>query len=262
MPFDFSTIDIIISQGDHKDPTDGLCVMEAVAFFEGEEHTDHPDCACPVVGTLARGVNDTINLDADRTRLLRPLIPRIVGTVSPEHEAARAAIVLSAALASAEALLRHIGEEASAIELRHANKGALPLVLRNMRDRFEREMDQWYSKHPHQRIICLDPEATFPLSKVLLNTPPKNISYGRAICDSLCAAMAFLNDPAPCAEHATGVFGLAIGEGLLSPEQLVELLVQVIEAGPQGEFGPDPVARYEDLKVVAKQHCRPLAEAA
>src|SRR5579872_6630219 len=59
-----------------------FCVMEAVAFVAGEPWSDAPECACPVIAAFLRSWNDVLRTDADRDRLLKPLIPRLVGTRS------------------------------------------------------------------------------------------------------------------------------------------------------------------------------------
>ena len=58
-----------------------MCVMEAVAYVAGEPWSDHPSCACPVITAFLVNWNDSLP-DADRTRLLAPLVPRLVGTKS------------------------------------------------------------------------------------------------------------------------------------------------------------------------------------
>ncbi len=64
--------------------------MEAVSYVAGEPWSDNPACACPVISELLRTWNDDLPTDADRDRLLRPLIPRLVGSRStPEVEARR-----------------------------------------------------------------------------------------------------------------------------------------------------------------------------
>ena len=68
--------------GSHARREEGVCVMEAVAWFAGEPHTDRPACACPVIAAFARNLNDRIDTDEDRSRLLRPVIPLIAGTKS------------------------------------------------------------------------------------------------------------------------------------------------------------------------------------
>jgi hypothetical protein len=68
-----------LKSGAHS-PDSTFCVMEAVAFVAGEEWSDHPACACPVISAFLRAWNDTLPTDADRDRLLKPLIPKLVGT--------------------------------------------------------------------------------------------------------------------------------------------------------------------------------------
>lgn len=57
-----------------------MCAMEMVAWLAGEEHSDEPRCACPVIAAFVRAVNDALPSDGERGRLLRPLIPQLVGT--------------------------------------------------------------------------------------------------------------------------------------------------------------------------------------
>ena len=59
-----------------------MCVMEAVAYVAGEPWSDHPQCACPVIGAFLRNWNDALPSDAERDRLLKPLVPRLVGSRS------------------------------------------------------------------------------------------------------------------------------------------------------------------------------------
>jgi hypothetical protein len=56
--------------------------MEAVAWLAGEPHSDQPACACPVIGAFMRSWNDSLPDDEIRTRLLRPLLPLLVGSRS------------------------------------------------------------------------------------------------------------------------------------------------------------------------------------
>jgi hypothetical protein len=56
------------------------CIMEAVAWVAREPWSDHPECACPVISSFLRSWNDGLPSDADRDRLLRPLVERLVGS--------------------------------------------------------------------------------------------------------------------------------------------------------------------------------------
>lgn len=66
-----------LSRGRHRSPRRGACFMEFASFLAGERWSDHPSCTHPLLGQLARQVNDHIS-DAER-QLLAPLIPIAVG---------------------------------------------------------------------------------------------------------------------------------------------------------------------------------------
>ena len=68
-----------LKSGGHRGITDGACVMEAVAYVAGEIWSDHPACACPVITEFLVSWNDALP-DDERTELLKPLIPLVVGT--------------------------------------------------------------------------------------------------------------------------------------------------------------------------------------
>jgi len=80
-----------LSSGGHDSIGDGMCVVEAVSYIAGEPWTDSPRCVCPVIAAFLRNWNDSLPSDAERDRLLKPLIQVIVGTRStPEVEHRRA----------------------------------------------------------------------------------------------------------------------------------------------------------------------------
>ena len=82
--------DVMLRNGGHTGPEQGMCVMEAVAFLANEEFGDHPMCACPVVGAFLRKFNDRLPTDELRTELLMPLVSKLVGSKStPEVDAKR-----------------------------------------------------------------------------------------------------------------------------------------------------------------------------
>ncbi len=88
--FDFSSIaELKLSSGNHASPADGLCFLEAVAWFAGEKHSDKPACACPVLGAYSIRLNDSMP-DDERDRLLKPLVPLIAGTADKASERPRA----------------------------------------------------------------------------------------------------------------------------------------------------------------------------
>lgn len=66
------------------------CLLEAVAWVAGEPWSDHPECVDPVLAAFGRAWNDALP-DQDRTRLLAPFIPQLVGTRStPDVQDTRA----------------------------------------------------------------------------------------------------------------------------------------------------------------------------
>jgi hypothetical protein len=72
-----------LKHGSHSQNLDGdMCVMEAAAYIAGEPWSDHPPCTCHVITDFMIAWNDGLPNDAERDRLLKPLIPRLVGTRS------------------------------------------------------------------------------------------------------------------------------------------------------------------------------------
>ena len=72
-----------LHKGSHSPPNGEFeaCVMEAVSYVAGEPWSDAPKCACPVITAFMISWNDGLQSDAERTRLLKPLIPLIVGLI-------------------------------------------------------------------------------------------------------------------------------------------------------------------------------------
>jgi hypothetical protein len=80
---------LTLSSGNHHRRETGMCAMEAAAFIAGEPHSDHPDCVCPIITRFMISWNDTLPSNAERDRLLKPLIPKILGTRGSEELARR-----------------------------------------------------------------------------------------------------------------------------------------------------------------------------
>ncbi len=69
--------------------------MEAVAYVAGEPWSDHPVCACPVLTSFMVAWNDGLPNDAERDRLLKPLVEQLIDTRStPAVEERRSYMVL------------------------------------------------------------------------------------------------------------------------------------------------------------------------
>ncbi len=85
---------IELAVGGHRNPEAGMCVMEAVAYVAREPHSDHPKCCSPIIASFLRSWNDALNAD-DRNRLLKPLIPILIGTsINEAVEARRAWMII------------------------------------------------------------------------------------------------------------------------------------------------------------------------
>jgi len=71
--------ELVLSHGSHSDRADGVCLMEAVAWFAGEEHSDAPACCSPVLAAFFRSWNDGMRTDDERAQL-KQYVPLLVGT--------------------------------------------------------------------------------------------------------------------------------------------------------------------------------------
>ena len=69
-----------LGHGSHATREEGVNAMEAVAWLAGEKHSDAPECASTVIAAFLRAWNDSLPTDEDRQRLLRPLLPLVVGS--------------------------------------------------------------------------------------------------------------------------------------------------------------------------------------
>jgi len=70
--------------------TGRMCVMSLVACLAGEEHTDSPSCASPLIRAFAIPLND--NMPHAARQRLKPFAPRILGTQDGQ-DAARAELL-------------------------------------------------------------------------------------------------------------------------------------------------------------------------
>ena len=67
-----------LSQGKHRGPDHGACVMELSSMLAGEPFSDRPRCVDPVIAGFLRTYNDGI--DESRRQELFPLAAEVVGT--------------------------------------------------------------------------------------------------------------------------------------------------------------------------------------
>ncbi len=87
----------VLSAGRHRNPRKGACFMEMASFLAGERWSDHPKCTHPVLATMARCVNDSLD-DVTRQHLAG-LIPDVVG-LHPESPRVGPSLMLLASTAA------------------------------------------------------------------------------------------------------------------------------------------------------------------
>jgi len=68
----------VLSSGGHVSPESGACLMEMIAFLNGEQHSDTPMCVSSVLVPLGINANDFLS-DHNRSALV-PLIPDFMNT--------------------------------------------------------------------------------------------------------------------------------------------------------------------------------------
>jgi len=79
--------DIHLFYGSHGTRLEGVCLLEAVAWWAEEEHTDHPACVSPALAAFGRRLNDILP-DGKRQELVR-YIPLMAGTAGDGKDGAR-----------------------------------------------------------------------------------------------------------------------------------------------------------------------------
>jgi hypothetical protein len=81
---------LVLKSGSHTSFENGVCAMELASWLAGEPWSFQPQCVCPVINAFMVAWNDRIRDDERRTRLLLPIIPKVIGTrSSSEVELAR-----------------------------------------------------------------------------------------------------------------------------------------------------------------------------
>src|SRR5689334_7125558 len=67
MTFSHQTVDL--SRGRHRDPDDGVCVMELASMLAGQRFTDRPATVSPLLCLVLQGYND--GLEHERRQTLK-----------------------------------------------------------------------------------------------------------------------------------------------------------------------------------------------
>jgi len=85
---------LTLLKGSHASREDGVCLLEAVAWWAGEEHNDAPACVSPVLAAFGRSWNDGMRSNEERSSLVQ-YIQLLVGTSGqPEADEVRAWMAL------------------------------------------------------------------------------------------------------------------------------------------------------------------------
>jgi hypothetical protein len=87
----------VLTPGRHRNPRKGACLMELTSHLAGEEWSDHPRSTHPLLGEVARQVNDLTGDDARQELAL--LAPDLVG-LHPADRRATALVARECALAA------------------------------------------------------------------------------------------------------------------------------------------------------------------
>ena len=135
-----------LQPGAHESRRDGVCLMEAAAWFGDGEHTDHPRCVCSVLAAMGRSLNDRVD-DEVRQELVS-LIPAAVETADDGLGSKRGYMALEWLIRTATpAWLRLAGlhDEAAALQaLPESFDGAgLSSVHQGVQDVREKVMVAW-----------------------------------------------------------------------------------------------------------------------
>ena len=111
--------DVVLSRAAHARRVDGVSLLEAVAWWAGEPHSDHPACVSPALATFARAWADALG-DDDRQRL-KEWVPQLAGTAGDGGDRQRALLLADwLARACAPAFLRLAGLATEARQLEQA----------------------------------------------------------------------------------------------------------------------------------------------
>lgn len=112
----------ILTVGMHLSPRDGTCLMEAVSEAADQPWSDAPACTHPLLGHLARLVNDTLGEEA-RQRLLR-YVPALALASNEDPD-----VYPRLALTSTELAFRH----RPSLWLAHLHRAAARQLRRSQR---------------------------------------------------------------------------------------------------------------------------------
>lgn len=228
---DFEALSVFrLAGGAHKRPEDGLCAMEAVAWLEGLAHTDHPVCTCDVIAAFVRGVNDGLD-DASRQRLVAYL-PRLVGTVSPEHRRERAEYLAWQAIrVFAPMALDAAGRKADAARLRDLPAGTSFYEAKKVAREVQKVAAAAYTTYAAAATAAAADAADAATTTTTIDAAAVGAAYATTTTiDAAFAAAAFA-----ASEAAAAVFSALDG---------------VLSIGPSGGFTDDVTPRVSAYRAL------------
>ena len=118
-----------LRKGKSNSPREGACIMDAISWFEYGHIGNNPACVSPVYTAYMIEINDA--LKHKRRQRLKVFIPRLIGTVDPEAEQARAEYLAWQAIrVFAPFALDAAGLKKEAAELRDFNGSLLVAAAR------------------------------------------------------------------------------------------------------------------------------------
>lgn len=86
---------ITLEQGIHASREDGTCALEAYTVATGQPFGDRPVDVAETIAAFLRRWNDDLPTDDERNRLLKPLLPHLVGTATtPDDETTRVWLIV------------------------------------------------------------------------------------------------------------------------------------------------------------------------
>lgn len=110
---------ITLEPGAHRRRADGVCLLELVAWWAHEPHSDTPACVSPVLRVFGTRLNDL--LPAERRQALKAYVPSMVGTAGDGLDERRGYLAFDWVIRTyAPAWLRVAGLDAEAKALQHA----------------------------------------------------------------------------------------------------------------------------------------------
>ena len=118
---------LTLSHGNHSNRAAGTCLLEAVAWWAEEEHSDSPQCVSPVLAAFGRAWNDGMRSNEERATL-KTYIPMLIGTAgNPKADERRSWMAMDWLIrVHAVAWLRLAGGDCA---VHAATLAALPAIL-------------------------------------------------------------------------------------------------------------------------------------